>query len=190
MDMAQLTIHMVDTATHTDHHRVSPMEDMVMVVMDMARERLSLATAMEVTVDMDPLQSMFPRLIMVMDMDIQPSTAMDTTLVVTTRERLMLSLVMDMEPEATLTDHHRDSPMEDMDTVVTAMEVMVMVMARDLLMLSQVMDMPQAMKPDPHRVSLMADMAMVVMDMEVMLDMDMARDLLMLSQVMDMDTLL
>merc|ERR1712117_851754 len=102
---------------------------------------------------------------MVMDMDIQPSTAMDTTLVVTTRERLKLS--------------------QDM-----AMEVMVMVMARDLLMLSQVMDMPQAMKPDPHRVSLMADTAMVVMDMEVMLDMDMARDLLMLSQVMDMDTML
>merc|ERR1712117_18697 len=134
MDMAQLTIHMVDTATHTDHHRDSLMEVMVMVVMDMAREKLSLAMAMEVTVDMDPLQSMFPRLIMVMDMDIQPSTAMDTTLVVTTRERLMLSLVMDMEPEATLTDHHRDSPMEDMDMEVTAMEVMVM--PRDLLMLS------------------------------------------------------
>merc|ERR1712117_400446 len=108
--------------------------------------------------------------------DIQPSTAMDTTLVVTTRERLKLSQDMAMEPEATLTDHHRDSPMEDMDTVVTAMEVMDM--ARDLLMLSQVMDMPQDMKPDPHRVSLMADTAMVVTDMEVMPDMDMARDLL------------
>merc|ERR1711983_616219 len=113
----------------TEAHRVSR----VMEVMDtMEREMLSQAMAMEV---MDLPPSMFPSLIM--GMDIQLPTAMVMTLpMVMAREMLRLSQDMVMLP-ATLTDPHRVSLL---DMVVMVMEDMVvMVMARDLL--SQVMVM-------------------------------------------------
>merc|ERR1712126_260725 len=104
-----------------------------MEVMDtMEREMLSQAMAMEV---MDLPLSVFPSLIM--DMDIQLPTAMVMTLpMVMAREMPRLSQDMVMLP-ATLTDLHRVSLL---DMVVMDMEDMVvMVMARDLL--SQVMVM-------------------------------------------------
>merc|ERR1712126_781771 len=113
----------------TEAHRVFR----AMEVMDtMEREMLSQAMAMEV---MDLPLSVFPSLIM--DMDIQLPTAMVMTLpMVMAREMPRLSQDMVMLP-ATLTDLHRVSLL---DMVVMDMEDMVvMVMARDLL--SQVMVM-------------------------------------------------
>merc|ERR1719347_1683436 len=142
----------------------------------MEREMLSQAMAMEV---MDLPPSVFPSLIM--DMDIQLPTAMVMTLpMVMAREMLRLSQDMVVMLPATPTDLHRVS----LDMEVTVMEDMV-TMAREMLMLSQDMVMLPATLTDPHRVSLLD---MVVMGMEDMVVMVMARDLL--SQVMVMLLLL
>merc|ERR1712130_953839 len=135
--------------------------------------------AMEV---MDLPPSVFPSLIM--DMDIQLPTAMVMTLpMVMAREMLRLNQDMVVMLPATPTDLHRVSL--DMEVTVTEdMEDMV-IMAREMLMLSQDLVMLPATPTDPHRVSLLD---MVVMGMEDMVVMVMARDLL--SQVMVMLLLL
>merc|ERR1711983_172392 len=125
----------------TEAHRVSR----VMEVMDtMEREMLSQAMAMEV---MDLPLSVFPSLIM--DMDIQLPTAMVMTLpMVMAREMLRLSQDMVVMLPATPTDLHRVFlDMEVMDT-----EDMV-ITAREMLMLSQDMVMLPATPTDLHRVS-------------------------------------
>merc|ERR1719347_1134059 len=106
---------------------------------------------------MDLPPSVFPSLIM--DMDIQLPTAMVMTLpMVMAREMPRLSQDMVGMPPATPTDLHRVS----LDMEVTVMEDMVTT-AREMLMLSQDMVMPPATPTDLHRVSLLD---MVVMDME------------------------
>jgi len=160
----------------TEAHRVSR----AMEVMDtMEREMLSQAMAMEV---MDLPLSVFPSLIM--DMDIQLPTATVMTLpMVMAREMLRLSQDMVVMLPATPTDLHRVS----LDMEVTVMEDTedMVTMAREMLRLSQDMVMLPATLTDPHRVSLLD---MVVMGMEDMVVMVMARDLL--SQVMVMLLLL
>merc|ERR1712233_190551 len=114
----------------TEAHRVSR----VMEVMDtMERETLSQAMAMEV---MDLPLSVFPSLIMDMDIQLPTATAMTLPMVMA-REMPRLSQDMVVMLPATPTDLHRDSLL---DMVVMGMEDMVvMVMARDLL--NQVMVM-------------------------------------------------
>jgi len=174
MAMVLPTMDMEAVVIITEAHRVS----MAMEVTDtMEREMLSQAMAMEV---MDLPLSVFPSLIM--DMDIQHTTAMVMTLpmVIMARDplRLRLSQDMDMLP-AIPTDLHRVSlDTEDMEDMVT--------MAREMLRLSQDMVTLPVTLTDPHRVSLLD---MVVMAMEVMEDMvTMARE--MLSQAMVMLLLL
>merc|ERR1712033_144455 len=131
---------------------------------------------------MDLPLSVFPSLIM--DMDIQLPTAMVMTLpMVMAREMLRLNQDMVVMLPATPTDLHRVSldmegtVMEDTEDMVT--------MAREMLRLSQDIVMLPATLTDLHRVSLLD---MVVMGMEDMVVMVTARDLL--SQVMVMLLLL
>merc|ERR1719516_289158 len=158
------TLDMEAVVIITEAHRVSR----VMEVMDtMEREMLSQAMAMEV---MDLPPSVFPSLIM--DMDIQLPTATAMTLpMVTAREMLRLNQDMVVMLPATPTDLHRVSldmevtVMEDTEDMVTT--------AKEMLRLSQDMVMLPATPTDPHRVSLLDT---VVMDMEDMVVM--VRDLL------------
>jgi len=160
----------------TEAHRVSR----VMEVMDtMERETLSQAMAMEV---MDLPLSVFPSLIMDMDIQLPTATAMTLPMVMA-REMPRLSQDMVVMLPATPTDLHRvsldmeDTVMEDTEDMVTT--------EREMLRLSQDMVMLPATPTDPHRDSLLD---MVVMGMEDMVVMVMARDLL--NQVMVMLLLL